>query len=322
MFMCSHRHKTVFLIEASFLVVCSSCIVSDTFLCMAISEEESRHLVFRFGRTVFSLDNNLTHCHEHASGPCTDGSCQRSRQGASLSRFMRKYIPNIDYFVLSGQVKSPDSCSLKIRLHMFSSCGRIQADITDRLIVLPWEKQKESQDGNKGKLVHRHVCWCSLSAARMAILLHRQTEIRKGIEKEKKAPAPMYHQETKSLKPVSRSWGLYMVHFFSLAKEVHSPDGQGGTKVMNISHILLRRSCFSNNQLSFWIPGMWVVPDETLERRERKTVNVLSPPSPGGHWHTESHSSFPSLEPPAATPEDGKETRSLFGGWGAGTHLR
>jgi len=56
---------------------------------------------------------------------------------------LRNTFPSIEYFVLYGQVKSLDSCSLKIVLYMFSSCRRIQADITERLILLSFGKTEE-----------------------------------------------------------------------------------------------------------------------------------------------------------------------------------
>lgn len=141
----------------------------------------------------------------------------------------------------------------------------------------------------------RHVSWCTVSAGRMVILLRREMEIRKGKEKEKKAPAPCIFRKPNSLRPLSCSWGL--VWFTSSHWPRKSIPLIGKEEQRSWAFHLF---CWDEvifqiiNQQSFWIPGMWLVPGETLERRERKTVNVPEHPTT---WHSH-HSLFPSLEPP------------------------
>ena len=97
MIMNSQRHSLTFLIKVPLLVVCC-CTISDTFLWYIFMHghqlgKESRHLVFKFGRTVFSLDNSFTCCHEKCQVPTqTVVVCILS--GEPFSCPIKKFIPS------------------------------------------------------------------------------------------------------------------------------------------------------------------------------------------------------------------------------------
>lgn len=147
----------------------------------------------------------------------------------------------------------------------------------------------------------------------MVTLLRRQMEIRKGKEKEKKAPAPCIIRKPDSLRPLSCSWGFTSSHWPTKSVPLMGKEEwrSWAFHLFYWEEVVLQ----GINQQLFWMPGMWLVPCETLERRGRKTMALPEPPTTWhSPWHPESCSSFPSLEPPAQTPEDRKGVRSLIVG--------